>query len=188
MKAHISPSLASLAASTELQDAGMFLRVMQAQGRHPLVRFLHPSSIILADQEVSAGLGVPFETPILHRTCLHLIERIPYRIMESYYPASLLGELQGHDREDLLIFQWLSEHKDIHATRAVEKLNCRMPSAQEAVHLHINRGQPVMEIERQVWAQQNQVFEYSHIVANGMLHDFTYAYTVANPSQSKYGV
>jgi len=53
-----------------------------------------------------------------------------------------------------------------------------MPSAEEAALLNIARGQPVADIDRLVWADDNTLFEYTHIVANTALHEFTYAYDI----------
>src|SRR5713101_6321431 len=38
------------------------------------------------------------------------------------------------------------------ATTAFERLNCRMPSAEEASLLNISRSQPVIDMDRWVWA------------------------------------
>jgi GntR family transcriptional regulator, N-acetylglucosamine utilization regulator len=37
-------------------------------------------------------------------------------------------------------------------------------------------GQPVVDLNRWVWADDETLFEYTHIVANGALHEFTYTY------------
>ena len=51
-----------------------------------------------------------------------------------------------------------------------------MPSAEEATLLNISRGQPVVDMDRWVWADDNTLFEYTHIVANAALHEFSYSY------------
>jgi len=68
------------------------------------------------------------------------------------------------------------ERSGLKATCALEQLNCRMPSAEEAALLNISRGQPIIDMDRWVWADDGTLFEYTHIVANGALHEFTYAY------------
>ena len=74
------------------------------------------------------------------------------------------------------LFKWLHEHTAVRAARAFEQLQCRMPTAQEAALLNIARGQPVVDLNRWVWADDETLFEYTHIVANGALHEFTYTY------------
>ncbi|MBV8822431.1 MAG: UTRA domain-containing protein, partial [Ktedonobacteraceae bacterium] len=101
-----------------------------------------------------------------------------YSILDSYYLASLLGELLGKDEGYIPLFKWLRQHSGLKAARALERLDCRMPSAEEAALLNISRGQPVIDMDRWVWADNDTLFEYTHIVANAALHEFSYGYTL----------
>lgn len=175
-KAIIGRSQLTLATSPELKRHGSFIRAMEAQGRHVHVRFLDPSSIMPAGDEIGAKLQTSPQIPVLRRYRIHLVDRVPYRILDSYYLASLLGELVGKDEGYIPLFKWLREHTGVRAAHVFEQLQCRMPTAQEAVLLNIARGQPVVDLDRWVWADDDTLFEYTHIVANGALHEFTYAY------------
>jgi len=53
-----------------------------------------------------------------------------------------------------------------------------MPSAEEANLLNISRTQPVVDMGRWVWADDETLFEYSHIVANAALHEYSYTYDI----------
>ena len=167
---------ARIASGPELKQSGSFIRAMEQQGRHTVVRFLEPSSIIPAGDELGAKMKVDPSTKALRRYRIHLVDRIPYRILDSYYLASLLGDVLGKDEGYIPLFKWLREHTGLKAAHAVERLNCRMPSAEEAALLNISRGQPVVDMDRWVRADEGTLFEYTHIVANGALHEFTYAY------------
>lgn len=175
-KAIIGRSQLTLATSPELKRHGSFIRAMEAQGRHVHVRFLEPSSIMFAGDEIGAKLQISPQTRVLRRYRIHLVDRVPYRILDSYYLASLLGDLVGKDEGYIPLFKWLREHTGVRAAHAFEQLQCRMPTAQEAALLNIARGQPVVDLDRWVWADDNTLFEYTHIIANGALHEFTYAY------------
>jgi GntR family transcriptional regulator len=175
-KAIIGRSQLTFATSPELKRHGSFIRAMEAQGRHVHVRFLEPSLILPAGDEIGAKLQTSPQTPVLRRYRIHLVDRVPYRILDSYYLASLLGDLVGKDEGYIPLFKWLREHTGVRAARAFEQLQCRMPTAQEATLLNIARGQPVVDLNRWVWADDNTLFEYTHIVANGALHEFTYTY------------
>lgn len=118
------------------------------------------------------------DTKVLHRYRTHLVDRVPYRILDSYYLASLLGDLLGKDEGYIPLFKWLREHTGLRAARALERLNCRMPSPTEAALLNISRGQPVTHMDRWVWADGGTLFEYTHIVANSALHEFVYSYEI----------
>jgi len=167
---------AIIASGPELKQSGSFIRAMEGQGRQTLVRFLETSSIIPAGDTTGAKMKIDPETPVLRRYRIHLVDRLPYRILDSYYLASLLADLLGKDEGYIPLFKWLREHTGLKATRALERLNCRMPSTEEAALLNISRGQPIIDMDRWVWADDGTLFEYTHIVANSALHEFTYSY------------
>lgn len=167
---------AIIASGPELKQSGSFIRAMEGQGRQTFVRFIEPSSIIPAGNEIGTKMKVDPSVNVLRRYRVHLVDRVPYRILDSYYLASLLGDLLGKDEGYIPLFKWLREHTGLRAADALERLNCRMPSAEEATLLNISRGQPVVDMDRWVWADDGMVFEYTHIVANGALHEFSYSY------------
>src|SRR5205085_12113733 len=97
---------------------------MEAQGRKTLIRFIEPSSILPAGEEIGAKMGVSPQTEVLRRYRVHLVERIPYRILESYYLASLAGDLLGKDEGYIPLFTWLREQTGLRAARALKKSTC----------------------------------------------------------------
>lgn len=166
------------AAGLELKRAGSFIRAMEAQGQKTLVRFIEPSSIIAAGEDLSSKMQTDEKTQVLRRYRIHLVNKIPYRILDSYYLASLLGGLLGKDEGYIPLFKWMYEHTGQRAARAYERLNIRMPSLEEAALLNISRTQPVVDMDRWVWTDRNTLFEYSHIVANAALHEYAYSYEI----------
>lgn len=177
-KAIIGPSNPEIASGLELKRAGSFIRAMEAQGRKTIVRFIEPSTIIPAGEKLSGKMGVSLDTKLLRRYRVHIVERVPYRILDSYYLASLLGDLLGKDEGYIPLFKWLRDHTGLKAARAFEKINVRMPSSGEAKLLNISRTQPVVNMDRWVWAHDDTLFEYTHIVANAALHEYTYSYDI----------
>lgn len=174
-----SPSTKAIITSgPELKQSGSFIRAMEQQGRQTFVRFIEPSSIIPAGDETGAKLSADRDTLVLRRYRIHLVDRVPYRILDSYYLASLLGDLLGKDEGYIPLFKWLRERTGIRAAHARERLNCRMPSTKEATLLNISRGQPVVDMDRWVWGDDETLFEYTHIIANAALHEFSYSYTI----------
>jgi GntR family transcriptional regulator len=167
---------ALIASGPELKQSGSFIRAMEQQGRQTIVRFIEPSSIIPAGNEIGTKMCIDPSILVLRRYRIHLVDRVPYRILDSYYLASLLGDLLGKDEGYIPLFKWLREHAGVRAAHAKERLNCRMPSAEEAGLLNISRGQPVVDMDRWVQGDDGTLFEYTHIVANGGLHEFAYSY------------
>lgn len=167
---------AIMASGPELKQSGSFIRAMEHQGRQTFVRFIEPSSIVPAGNEIGTKMSIDPGTPILHRYRIHLVDRVPYRILDSYYLASLLSDLLGKDEGYIPLFKWLREHTGVRAAHVRERLNCRMPSAEEASFLNISRGLPIIDMDRWVWGNDETLFEYTHVVANSALHEFAYSY------------
>lgn len=167
-----------IASGLELKRAGSFIRAMQAQGRETLIPFIEPSSIIPAGPEVGKKMEINPDTKVLRRYRVQQIDRVPYRILDSYYLASLLGDLLGKDEGYIPLFKWLREHTGLRAAKAFERINVRMPSVEEATRLIISRNQPVVEMDRWVWAHDKTLFEYSRIIANAALHEYSYTYDI----------
>ena len=177
-KVLVGPSSPDKATGLELKRAGSFIRAMEAQGRKTLVRFIEPSSIIPAREDIGTKMKISTDTSVLRRYRVHLVDRVPYRILDSYYLASLLGDLLGKDEGYIPLFKWLRDRTGLRAAKAFEKINVRMPNIEEANLLNISRTQPVVDMDRWVWAHDNILFEYSHIVANAALHEYTYTYNI----------
>lgn len=128
-------------------------------------------------------MNIDTTIPVLRRHRVQLIDRVPFRILDGFYLASLTGELVGQEDHQTPLFKWLWENKKFQATRTVEKLICRMPVEKEALNLNIARNQPVVEIHRWIWGsyknQENEIiFEFSRIVCNASLHEFQYTYEI----------
>src|SRR2546421_10931878 len=177
-KVLVGPTSPNVASGLELKRAGSFIRAMEAQGRKTLIRFIEPSSILDAGEEIGAKMAVSPQTKVLRRYRVHLVDRIPYRILDSYYLASFLGGLLGQDEGYVPLFRWLREHTGLRAAKAFEKINVRMPSSEEATLLNISRSQPVIDMDRWIWAHDDTLFEYTHIIANAALHEYTYSYDI----------
>src|SRR5205085_12572755 len=124
-KVLVGPASPNIASGLELKRAGSFIRAMEAQGRKTLVRFIEPSSIIPAGEELSEKMDISAETPLLRRYRVHLVDRVPYRILDSYYLASLLGDLLGKDEGYIPLFKWLRDHTGLRPAKAFEKINVR---------------------------------------------------------------
>ena len=177
-KVLVGPASPHLASGQELKRAGSFIRAMEAKGRKTLVRFIEPSSITTAGKDIGEKMETDVETQVLRRYRVHLVDRVPYRILDSYYLASLTGDLLGKDEGYIPLFKWLREHTGLRPVKAFEKINIRMPSAEEAALLNISRSQPVVDMDRWVWANDETLFEYTRIVANAALHEYTYEYDI----------
>jgi GntR family transcriptional regulator len=177
----------------ELQNSNSYMEVLQKRGREVFVRFLERSKIIPAGEEIAKRLNISPETEVFRRYRIQIVDRIPYRIMDGYYLASLLGELCERDQKAYPLlkwdenyvpfFKWLREKKGFYPSRVQERIHCRMPREHEASILNIARNQPIVELHRWVWGkykgQTDEIlYEFSRFICNASLHEFDYSYQI----------
>lgn len=167
----------------ELQEVGSFIHLAREQGREVSIRYLEPSEIRPAGDEISKKMNIKPDDNVLRRYRVQVVDRIPYRILTTYLLGSLTKELEGQEDHKIPLFDWLQENKGLYASEVSERLNCRMPNEKECFLLNISRNQPVVEMDRWIWGidkktEKKILFEYSKIIANSSLHDFTYTYTI----------
>src|SRR5690606_11567424 len=158
------------------------MQIRESREPYTFTRFSGPPSLRSAGKDIGEKLSIGPEEEVWHcHGVLHVASQVPFRVFDSYYPASLLdGWWKEGDEEIIPVSRWLRENKGLRPARAVERLNVRMPNAEEAAALRIARSQPVLEMDRWVWAKDGKkkelLCEYSRIVFNASLHQFVYEY------------
>jgi DNA-binding GntR family transcriptional regulator len=68
---------AIIASGSELKQSGSFVRAMEQQGRQIFVRFIEPSSIVPAGNEMGTKMSIDPDVPVLRRYRVHLVDRVP---------------------------------------------------------------------------------------------------------------
>lgn len=164
--------------ASELQKSGSFLKDMERIGRKPHIQFLEQPSLVAADSETARHLQLQEGTLVFKRYRLQSADNLPYRLIESYYPADLFGELLTLDIGTKPLFAWLQERHNLRVAHVQEKLFARPASQSERQLLRIAQGSPVMVIDRTVWTDSGRPVEWAHITAVAALYEFTYEYDI----------
>src|SRR5712691_8453157 len=112
---------ASITAS-ELRISGSFLKDMERLGRKPQVQFLEQPALVPSNAEIASHLNLEKGTLVLKRYRLQLADNLPYRLIESFYPSDLFGELLTLDIGDTPLFAWLQERHGLKVTHTQEML------------------------------------------------------------------
>ncbi len=170
-----------LLAGTEKERRTDSTEVHESREPYTFTRLSEPPSLRAAGKEIGQKLNIGPEVEVWHCRGVHVVSQVPFHLFDSYYPASLLEGWRKEDDEEFIpVLRWLREKKGMRPTRAAERLNVRMPTAEEAAALRIARSQPVLEMDRWVWAcdgkKKELLCEYSRIVFNASLHQFVYEY------------
>nr|HET6901616.1 GntR family transcriptional regulator [Ktedonobacteraceae bacterium] len=172
-----------LAQGDELRKFGSFIKERQARGLNPDAISLEDPSVIAAPAEVAEHLELSTDQLVLKRYRLQIADNLPYRLIESYYPADLFGELLTAAIGQQPLFEWLKEHHGLKAAKVQEKLEARMANDYERKLLAISPNVPVVDLERTVWADNGRRIEWAKITAVAELYTFTSKYAIEWPQQ-----
>ncbi len=180
-----SPSESQAIAAAELRQSGSFIKDMQRLGRKPHVQFLEQPALVAASDDIAAHLHIPKGRLVLKRYRLQSADNLPYRLIESYYPADLFGELLTLDIGDTPLFAWLQERHGLKVTHTQEMLIARLATQNERQLLQISANAPVVAIDRTVQASTGRPVEWAHIIAVAALYMFTYEYDILDWNQEQ---
>ncbi len=165
-------------AAEELRRSGSFIKDMERLKLEPEVVFLDPPGLVAANSEVAEHLQLDTNELVLRRYRLQLANKLPYRLIESYYPADLFGELVTTNIENKPLFMWLQERHGLSVVHAKEILIARLATTPERRRLGISSGAPVVAYDRTVWANTGRPVEWAHIIAVAGLYTFVYEYDI----------
>ncbi len=149
------------------------LMVVRMQQWHSLTtdiaqRGLRPSKTILRVEKLEARAEIAHraselaEGDILHIQSVRYADGNPIVVLDNYFPFELCGfltELELGD-PDFSIERTLSEH-GIELARANGEISATAASEDEAKHLDISAGSPVVEIATKSYNADGRVVEYS---------------------------
>lgn len=162
----------------ELRRSGSFTEYMERLNLNPEVEFLELPAIVAPNQEVAEHLRLNKGDLVFKRYRLQLADRLPYRLIESYYPTDLFGELLTTDIGNKPLFLWLQERHGLTAIHAEEFLLARPANIYERGQLRLSPEAPVVSIERTVLADTGRIIEWARITASAALYFFKYEYDI----------
>jgi GntR family transcriptional regulator len=165
-------------AGEKLRRAGSFYEYMKWLSRNPEVLYLEPPALVAPNEEVAKHLQLSSKELVFKRYRLQLADKLPYRLIESYYPADLFSELLTTDIGNKPLFKWLQERHGLTATHVREILTARPANLYERGQLRISPGAPVVALERTVWADTGRIIEWARITASATLYTFRYDYDI----------
>lgn len=176
---HTTSEMPSVAAE-ELRRSGSFLKDMERKKRKPEVVFMdNTPALVAADVEVAEHLQTGTNELVLRRYRLQLADKLPYRLIESFYPADLFGELVTTNIGNKALFTWLRERHGLSVAHAKEVLIARLATTSERRLLRLSPGMPVVTYDRTVLTDTGRPVEWAHITAVAGLYTFVYEYDIA---------
>jgi transcriptional regulator with XRE-family HTH domain len=124
--------------------------------------------------DVAAILGLAPGEQALKRTQIQNIDGTPSRVITSWMPIDLFGNIVDYGGKPL--FEMLEKMKGIYAVKVEERIRTSSMTAELSNLLNTDPGEGVLEIQRVVHADIGRVLEVSFIAATGMLWELAYTY------------
>lgn len=168
----------SIKVVNELGTSRSFAKDMKQAGYLPEVHWIEQPALVAASPEIAEQLQLQGDMLVFKRYRLQLADGLPYRIIESYYPADLFEELLTTDIGDRPLFDWLQKRHGLVVDRAREELIARLATPDERHILQISPNAPVVAFNRTVWADSGRPVEWAHIIAVAQLYTFSYEYDI----------
>ena len=162
----------------EVREAGSFYRDMDHLDSRSQLQFLEQPSLVASDTEIAQQLTISTGTLVLKHYRLLTVDAIPYRLIESYYPADLFGDALTTNIGEQSLFSWLYEHHHLSIAHVQEVLIARLATQQERQILHISASAPVIALNRTMWVETGKPVEFARIIAVANLYTFTYEYDI----------
>ena len=167
----------------ELREYRSFYKEVEATGRKPDTVWLEQPALVAPGPEIAEQLQLQGNELVFKRYRLQLVDTTPYRIIKSFYPADLFGELLTTDIGNRPLFDWLQERHGLVVTHAREELIARLANTDERRLLQISANAPLVAFNRKVWADSGRVVEWANISAVATRYTFSYEYSIPERKQ-----
>jgi GntR family transcriptional regulator len=150
----------------ELSSLTGFVEDMQALGLTASARVLGVKNVRAAEQ-VAKGLGVEPGALVTKVTRIRLAEDVPVSFEHSYLPLEL-GERVAQENLEVSPIFWLFENKyGIALSEATYRIEAARASRVVARALGIERGGPVLAIERTTYSAAGQAVDFEQMFYRG---------------------
>jgi GntR family transcriptional regulator len=114
-----------------------------------------------ATRHLASVLGLRVGETVFRVVRLRSARRQPVVLETSSFPSRLVPGLLDLDLESSSIYRLLDRHYDARPVRAVQTLEPVTASAADAEILHVERGAPLMLVERTGWDARGRAVEHA---------------------------
>ncbi|MEJ7649522.1 MAG: GntR family transcriptional regulator [Nakamurella sp.] len=115
----------------------------------------------VTDQDASAALGLPPDTPLLHLVRLRFAEGSPLAVLQNWLPVALVDDPtpSSRDLESIGLYALLRE-RGIRPTVARQSIGARVPTVRERRLLELRGNAPVLTMTRSAYAADGTPVEF----------------------------
>jgi GntR family transcriptional regulator len=128
--------------------------------------------VILAAGAVSSELALSEGARVVHLYSLRLADGLPLAIEDMYYPAERFPALANLDLNNRSVYATLERLYDAHPQEAMDVVAAGSATRDEAGLLGINKGAPVMRVQRTSTDRQGLPVEFTRVVFHAERYQF----------------
>jgi GntR family transcriptional regulator len=132
----------------------------KVQGRNPTSQIID-TAIIPAGTQVATALDIAEDDLVIKIESLRSIDDGPITLHISYHPLKLFPDLIDQDLAPQHMWQLIEGEYDYKIANALQKLEARTATPEQAAYLDIEEGAPILYKERVVFAQDGTRVELS---------------------------
>lgn len=136
-----------------------FSREIERHGMRPGTR-VRQVAIEPADESVAEGLGLASGTPVVALSRIRLADEQPIVSETSYLPAARFRGLEGYDFSEASLYETLSGSFGVRPVRARESFVPVLLTAEEALILGGESGDPVLSVDRTTFDSDGVIIEF----------------------------
>ena len=128
--------------------------------------------VIPAEGAVRRELGLSEAAPVLHLYNLRLVDALPLAIEDVYLPVQRFPALVELEWDDRSVYATLERLYDAHPQEAQDVMAAGSATREEGKLLGINKGAPVMRVERTSIDRSGLPVEFSRVVFHAERYQF----------------
>lgn len=156
----------------QLETLTSFTEEMTDRRQRPGSQVLQ-AELIPADDHIATKLKLPPGVNVILLRRVRLVNERPIAVEESSIVASVCPNiLKNHDFSQESLYVVLRDRYSVLMTYAEQSFEARAASEIEASHLEIEKGDPVLSIDRVTYTQDNKPVEYVKSVYRGDRYKF----------------
>ena len=121
----------------------------------------------LATRHIVTVLGLRLGETVFKVVRLRSVRSEPVVLETSFFPSRIVPGLLELDLETSSIYRLLGQHFEARPVRAVQSLEPIIASAADAELLKVERGDPLMLVERTSWDARGRAVEHARDVYRG---------------------
>ena len=153
--------------NARLPNLVSFTDIIRQQGLTPSlpvakIQKLYPT------KEISQNLRISLQEPVYEIYRVRAVDDEPITIHVSYIPCKLVPDFDlSVLKEKQSLYRMLEEDYGIIPNMSEDSISAVLADAAIAKALHIEKGYPILKIEKTTYDQNNNLFEYGHTYYRG---------------------